>query len=64
MHHVSSCDQCGHHWCDANIITDRPNITCDYEEGASLSNIGCDKIPLVPTVVRDSASHKIYLALP
>ncbi|CAE6934975.1 unnamed protein product [Symbiodinium sp. CCMP2456] len=36
----------------------RPSITCDYEVGASLSDIGCDNIPLVSRKEQSEQSYR------
>lgn len=45
----------------SSVRTGQTSVTTKV---ASLSDIGCDKMPLVPTVVHDSSSRGFFLVLP
>ena len=63
LHWVTSCDQCQQSLC-TGLMQDNELVNDDHDQGAALSDVGCDVLPASPKKVRNSKTGRIYVVAP
>jgi len=69
LHWVNECEQCGHEFCDLDLVIKRrlpwvknePDVEVGHKIGPATKEWGCDKLPNHPIVVRNSDTGNIWV---